>query len=53
MGYGVGVPAVFLVVGIALAVKFHSWAPAGILIAFAIFGTWLLSRYGRPGRWGR
>lgn len=46
MGYGVGVPAIFVCAGIWLAIR-HLWIPAAILIIFAVFGTWLLSRVGR------
>jgi hypothetical protein len=53
VGFGGGVPVIFFVVGIVLAVKLHAWIPAAITIAFAVFGTWLLTRYGRSGRWGR
>ena len=53
MGFGGGVPVVLVVVGIALAIKLHAWIPAAICIAFAIFGAWLLTLYGRSDRWGR
>jgi hypothetical protein len=53
MGFGVGVPVLLVVVGIALAIRLHAWIPAAICIVLAIFGSWLLTRYGRADRWGR
>ena len=48
MGYGVGVPLVFVCVAIWLAIR-HLWVPAGILILFAAFGYWIFSGKGPAG----
>lgn len=48
MGYGVGVPVVFVCVAIWLAIR-HLWIPAAILILLAGFGYWLFSGKGPGG----
>lgn len=48
VGYGIGVPLVFVCVAVWLAIR-NLWVPAAVLILFAVFGYWLFSGKGPGG----